>query len=72
MKKTVLLAALPLSLLATACADDLDGSDTADMGSDVTTGETGAPDGPEYVPADDGLLQSDVVPEEDGCSDSRT
>ena len=64
MKKTVLLAALPLSLALTACGEELDGGDTADLGSDVTTGETGMEGDADYEPGEDGPLQNDVVPDE--------
>ena len=62
--KTIALA-LPLAFAITACGEPLDGSDTADLEGDATTVEGGADDGTAYEPGEDGLLQSDVVPEAD-------
>ena len=63
MKTFALLAALPVSLALAACGEEMDGSDTADLGSDATVGETGTMDGAEYQPGDDGPLQNDVEPD---------
>ena len=62
MKKSALFATLPLTIALAACGEPMDGSDTADMGSDAVTAgveETGTAD---YQPGEDGPLQNDVVP----------
>lgn len=58
--KLRLTATIPLALAAglAACGEPIDGSDTADLGSDVTEADRG----PEYEPGEDGLLQSDMEP----------
>ena len=60
--KILALAALPAALLATACGEPMDGSDTADLGADVTEGQTGSNAGADYQPGADGPLQADVEP----------
>ncbi|MBT8427794.1 MAG: hypothetical protein KJO02_07175 [Erythrobacter sp.] len=59
MKKTILIATLPVALALSACGDPIDGSDTADLSSDATTVETGDEDAGAYNPSEDGMLQSD-------------
>lgn len=62
--KLRLTATIPLALGVGlgACGEPIDGSDTADLGSDVTEADPGPEGGPEYEPGEDGLLQSDMEP----------
>ena len=64
MRKTILIAALPLTLGLAACGEPIDGSDTADMEADAVT----APGADEPIsgenPAADGMLETEVQPTE--------
>lgn len=67
-----LAATIPLALAIAACGGEIDGSDTADLGSDVTEVQTGPEDAPEYEPGEDGLLQSDIEPVGEPIADEET
>ena len=72
MKTTALLAATPLVLALAACGDPIDGSDTADMSSEATTGETGVEDDGAMNPANDGMLDTDVETVEETMEEPMT
>jgi hypothetical protein len=69
--KHTLTATLPLALVfgLAACGEPIDGSDTADLGSDVTSADPGPEGGPEYEPGEDGLLQSDMEPDPEAANE---
>lgn len=70
--KLTLTATLPLALAfgLAACGEPIDGSDTADLASDVTEADIGPEGGPEYEPGEDGLLQSDMEPDPEAANES--
>ena len=64
MRKTILIAALPLTLGLAACGEPIDGSDTANMEGDAVSapGENQPISGEN--PAADGMLETEVQPTE--------